>query len=100
MHFDARHTKPQTLKDFMGNTLTITYAGRCIGCGSRVYDGGNDPRGVVPSKHFNSGVTFEDGETRAEFPACDDCNNDEPRYLHLMRRAERKAKRRPTHVVQ
>jgi hypothetical protein len=91
--FDARRSKPQTVTNWVGKPLTITYAGTCIGCGSRVFDGGEDPRGVVPSKHFNTGATFEDGTNSIEFPACDDCNNDEPRYIHLMKRAERKGKR-------
>ena len=78
----------------MGKPLTITFAGTCIGCGSRVFDGGEDPRGIVPSKHFNSGVTFEDATHRYDFPACDDCNNEEPRYVYLMRRAARKVERK------
>lgn len=91
--FDARRTKPQHLTNYMGKPLEITYSGRCIGCGSRVFDGGEDPRGVVPSKHFNSGATFEEGAIRMDFPACDDCMNDEPRYLRVMRRAEMKSRR-------
>lgn len=87
--FTARRTTPQHLTNWMGKPLTITFAGKCIGCGSRVYDGGEDPRGVVPDKHFNTGVVVEG----KEFPACDVCNNEERHYNLLIERATRKATR-------
>lgn len=94
--FDARRTKPQHLTNYMGAPIVVTFSGTCIGCGSRVFDGGSDPRGVVPSKHYNSEVTVTHDGKNVSFPACDDCMNDEPRYNHAVRRAEKRAARLAT----
>lgn len=84
---DARRTSPQQCRSFAGEVLTITYAGRCCGCGARVYDGGGDPRGVTGPRHYNDGVEV-DGKA---FPACWECMNDAKCYQRVCVEATRLA---------
>lgn len=65
------------VREYAGATHTITYAGACVVCRTRVYDGLNSSF----LDHDNCAlVASEYGKSGPDVPLCFNCSNEEGRY--------------------
>lgn len=73
--------------EYAGSVHTIVYAGQCVVCRTRVYDGLNSSY----LEHDNCAlVASEYGKQGPDVPLCFNCSNDEPRYTRGLAYANRR----------